>query len=122
MQTDHLINKGSHFELVIYKSRGNKPKMREVIPIYPTAIPRRPSIFRTVDNLEVSISQVSGKTPSVLPAETATSDKVKKFRDYWNKVRNNLSVKNPQPTMPVSSTSPNQSPVSNPPKEASDEF
>ena len=34
---DNLVNRGSHFELVIYKARGKKPKVREVNPMYLTS-------------------------------------------------------------------------------------
>ena len=36
MQIGHLVRRVSHFELVIFKSRGDKPKKREVILINPT--------------------------------------------------------------------------------------
>ena len=36
IQVGHLVCRGSHFELIIYKSRGDKPKVREVIIINPT--------------------------------------------------------------------------------------
>ena len=35
MQIGHLVCRGSHIELIIYKSRGDKPKKREVILINP---------------------------------------------------------------------------------------
>ena len=79
-----------------------------------TAIPKRPSIFRTVGSPKVSVSQATRKTSPVPPTETVASDKAKSFRDYWNNVRNNLLVENPKPTMPVSLTPPIQNSVSNP--------
>ena len=47
-----------------------------------TAIPKRPSIFRTVGSPKVSVSQATRKTSLVPPNETVTSDKAKSFRDY----------------------------------------
>ena len=37
LKLENLVNRGSHFELAIYKARGNKPKVREIFPIYPTS-------------------------------------------------------------------------------------
>ena len=90
---------------------------------FDTAIPKETPIFRTVGNPKVSVSQATRKAPSVPPAETVTSAKDQSFRDYWNEVRKNIFVDNPQPTMPVSSTPPIQNSVSNPPhQEVSDKF
>ena len=36
MQIGHLISKGVYFELILFKSRGDKPKKREVILVNPT--------------------------------------------------------------------------------------
>ena len=36
MQISHFVCMVSHFELIIFKSRGDKPKKREVILINPT--------------------------------------------------------------------------------------
>ena len=89
---------------------------------FDTAIPKRPSVLRFVCNPKVSVPQIR-KPPPDPPADTVTSERDQKFRDYWDKVRRNIFVDNPYSTMPVSSTPPIQSPVSNPPyQEVSDEF
>ena len=40
MQIGHLVCRGSHFKLILLKSRGDKPKKREVILINPIVIRR----------------------------------------------------------------------------------
>ena len=75
-------------------------------------------IFMAAGNPKVSVPQETANNSLVPPAETVTSEreKAKAFRDYRNKVRENISGDNPHSFNPVSATPPIQDSGSEPSK------